>query len=50
MTVEKIFVLTQYAFYLCVYDYMLEKVTAFKRVPLRKIIQIQKGDFQFPAM
>ncbi len=43
MTMEKIFLLTQRAFYVCVYDYDMEKVTAFKRVPLSKIIHVQKG-------
>ena len=43
MLTEKVFLLTKDSYYSCNYDYTLDKLTQLKRVPLDKIVQIQKG-------
>lgn len=40
---EKIFIVTKKYFYTCVYNYQIDKLSQIKRVPLSRIIQIQKG-------
>lgn len=43
--VEKVLLLTDKAAYMCIFDWALEKVSAFERVPLEDITAIRKGAY-----
>ncbi|KAA8894626.1 SacI homology domain-containing protein [Sphaerosporella brunnea] len=43
--VEKVLLLTEQAVYLCVFDWALEKVSAFERVPVEEVTGIQWGAY-----
>jgi len=40
---EKVLLVTSHAFYIVSYDYSLEKVKIFTRIPLGNIVRIEKG-------
>ncbi|KAI8148334.1 SacI homology domain-containing protein [Fennellomyces sp. T-0311] len=47
---EKVVLLTEKALYICSYNYNLEKVVQFKRIPLDTITSIQVGEYILSSM
>jgi len=43
--VEKVLLLTDCAVYMCTFDWTLEKVSAFERIPLADLLQLQWGTY-----